>query len=144
MVYLGSVSAFLLLQKIDFDPAILPGLTLSLAAVALELVADTSVHRFLDEHRGEKKTCDRFVWRWSRHPNYLGEMTFWFGLYLALLGASPADWAKGLGFLSIWVLFIVVSIPMMEKHNLARRPDYAAYRERTSALLLLPPKKGRS
>ena len=44
-------------------------------------------------------------------------------------------------FLLIIVLFLFVSIPMMEKHNLERRTDYAQYQARTSRLLILPSKK---
>ena len=50
----------------------------------------------------------------------------------------------GLGFLAVVLLFLTVSIPMMERHNEQRRADYAAYKKRTSMLLLLPPKKERT
>ena len=139
VVYGGLVAALLAMPEPAFSPLSLVGLAVSLAAVGLELLSDRAIHRFLAEHRGEKKTCDVSVWRYSRHPNYLGEMSFWAGLYLYFLALRPDIWYAGLGFVSIIVLFFVVSIPMMEKHNLERRPDYAAYRARTSRLLLWPP-----
>ncbi|MBO7549124.1 MAG: DUF1295 domain-containing protein, partial [Clostridia bacterium] len=74
-------------------------------------------------------------------PNYLGEMSFWTGLYIYFLAATPGIWYKGLAFLSIIALFLSVSIPMMEKHNAERRIDYEEYKAKTSMLLLLPPKK---
>ena len=113
-----------------------------LTGVALELVSDRAIHRFLRLHAGEGRTCDASIWRLSRHPNYLGELTFWGGVFLCYLFTGAGKWYLGLGFLSIWILFFTVSIPMMEKHNLARRADYAAYRARTSVLIPLPPKKG--
>ncbi|MBO4366566.1 MAG: DUF1295 domain-containing protein, partial [Clostridia bacterium] len=119
----------------------LAGAAVMLAAVGLEYVSDRAIHRFLAEHAGEKRTCDLSVWTYSRHPNYLGEMTFWTGLYLYFAACCPADWYRGLGFLSILALFLTVSIPMMEKHNLARREDYEDYRKKTSMLLLLPNRK---
>ena len=68
-------------------------------------------------------------------------MSFWTGVYLYFVALRPAIWYRGLGFVSIIALFLIVSIPLMERHNLARRPDYAAYRKRTSRLLLLPNRK---
>jgi len=141
VVYLGLVGGFGVLQTEGFDPRLLAGLAVMLTGVALELVSDRAIHRFLREHGGEGRTCDASIWRWSRHPNYLGELTFWLGVFLCYLLTGAGKWYLGLGFLSIFALFLFVSIPMMEKHNLERRSDYEAYRARTSVLIPLPPKK---
>ena len=141
VVYLGLVGGFGVLQTEGFDPRLLVGLAVMLTGVALELVSDRAIHRFLREHGGEGRTCDASIWRWSRHPNYLGELTFWLGVFLCYLLTGAGKWYLGLGFLSIFALFLFVSIPMMEKHNLERRSDYEAYRARTSVLIPLPPKK---
>ena len=141
VVYLGLVGGFGVLRTEGFDPRLLVGLAVMLTGVALELVSDRAIHRFLREHAGEGRTCDASIWRWSRHPNYLGELTFWLGVFLCYLLTGAGKWYLGLGFLSIFALFLFVSIPMMEKHNLERRSDYEAYRARTSVLIPLPPKK---
>ena len=83
------------------------------------------------------------MWKYSRHPNYLGEMSFWTGLYIYFVCLCPQIWYKGLGFVSVIALFFAVSIPLMEKHNAARREDYADYKAKTSLILLLPNKKQR-
>ena len=144
VVYLGLVGGFGVIRTEGFSPLILIGLAVMLTGVWLELISDRAIHRFLRAHAGEGRTCDASIWRWSRHPNYLGELTFWGGIYLAYLLSGAGKWYLGLGFLAIYALFFSVSIPMMEKHNLARRADYAAYRARTSVLLPLPRKKGRA
>ena len=141
VVWLGFVSALMAIQVKGFAVLSLFGAAVMIAAVLLEYTADTAIHRFLREHKGEHKTCNISVWQYSRHPNYLGEMSFWTGLWLYFVACRPADWYKGLGFLSIIVLFLTVSIPMMERHNAERRVDYAEYKEKTSMLLLLPNKK---
>ena len=67
-----------------------------LGAVALELVADLQMHRFVrTEQPGQ--VMDRGLWGWSRHPNYFGEIGFWSRLALFGLAASPSDW---------WWLFV--------------------------------------
>ena len=140
VVYLGLVSGLLVMREQSFTLLSLPGALMMPAGVVLELVSDRAIHRFLAEHRGERRTCNVSVWKFSRHPNYLGEMSFWTGMYLYFLGRCPGAWYKGLGFLTIIILFLFVSIPMMEKHNLENRTDYGEYREKTSVLLLLPSK----
>ncbi len=141
VVYAGTVGAFVVVRTGGFNPAILPGVAVMLLGVALEFFSDRAIHAFLRENAGKGKTCDVSLWKYSRHPNYLGEMTFWTGVYIASLGAAAGEWYLGLGFLSIIALFLSVSIPMMEKHNSERRRDWEEYKKKTSMLIPLPPKK---
>lgn len=140
VVYAGLVSGFFVIQNTEFNPLCLIGYAVMLAAVVLELTADTAVHGFLRDNKGKHITCDRSVWKYSRHPNYLGEMSFWTGMALVYILTSLEQWYYGLGFILIIILFCTVSIPMMEKHNMERRPDYEEYKKHTSVLLLLPRK----
>lgn len=141
VVYAALVSGLLSIQESHFSALSLIGFFYMLGAVFLEIVSDQSIHKFLEEHAKEGRSCDISVWRYSRHPNYLGEMSFWTGMYLYYVALRPDKWYLGLGFLSIIVLFLSVSIPMMEKHNMQRRKDYAEYKAKTSMVLLLPRKK---
>ncbi len=141
VVYLGLVSGFFSIRRSIFAPLSVIGIAVMAGAVVLEFVSDRAIHRFLREHKGENRTCDISVWQYSRHPNYLGEMSFWTGMYLYFLALCPEKWYMGLGFLGIIAVFLTVSIPMMEKHNSERRKDYEEYKQKTSMLLLLPPKK---
>ena len=138
VVYGGMTGGLFAAQSERFSPFSLIGAAVMLCGVALELVSDISIHRFLREHGAERRCCDVSVWKYSRHPNYLGEMTFWTGLYIYFVACRPDIWYKGLGFVSIIALFLAVSIPMMEKHNAANRVDHAEYKAVTSVLLLLP------
>lgn len=135
VAYAGLISGLLAICEPRFAPLSLVGVIVMLCAVALEYVSDRAIHGFLAEHSGERRTCNISVWRYSRHPNYLGEMSFWLGMYLYFVAACPRKLFVGLGFLSITVLFLTVSIPMMEKHNSERRADYAEYRAATPMLI---------
>ena len=141
VVYLGLVSGIFAMQIETFSPFSIIGIVIMVSAVILEYVSDKAIHKFLNEHKGEHKTCSISVWKYSRHPNYLGEMSFWTGMFMYFLPLKLDTWYYGLGFLSIIILFLVVSIPLMEKHNLERRVDYKEYKEKTSMLLILPNKK---
>ena len=143
VVFAGMTGAFHLLGTDGFSPLIFPGIAVMILGVLLEFVSDRAIHRFLRENKGKNVTCDVSIWHYSRHPNYLGEMTFWTGVFIAFACVLPNIWYFGLGFILIILLFLTVSIPMMEKHNSQRRADYAEYKERTSVLIPLPNKKNR-
>lgn len=144
VVYAGLTGGLFAAQQSAFAPLSVIGIVVMICAVLLAFLADSAIHKFLREHKGQGKTCNISVWKYSRHPNYLGEMSFWTGMYFYFVAVCPGIWYKGLGFLSIIALFLTVSIPMMEKHNMARRSDYSAYKAATSMLLLLPPRKSTS
>ena len=78
---------------------------------------------------------NRGLWALSRHPNYLGEILFWWGLYLFALASNPSFWWVVAGPLAITLMFIFASIPMIEKRMLKRRKDYQAYQEKVSMLV---------
>ena len=143
VVYAGLTSGIFAMSENGFSPFSLIGVAVMLSAVLLEYVSDKAIHGFLSENAGKGKTCNVSVWKYSRHPNYLGELSFWTGLYLYFVALRPDIWYMGLGFIAVITLFLSVSIPLMEKHNSERRSDYAEYKEKTSVLLLLPPKKRR-
>lgn len=136
VVFAGMLPLFVLVS-IPMSFRSLPGMAVMVCGILLEFFADRQMHAFL-KSGGKGKVCETGLWRFSRHPNYLGEISFWLGVYLAMLPLSASHWAYGIGFLSITVMFNVVSVPLMEKRQLARRPAYREYRESTSRLLLLP------
>lgn len=117
---------------------------IGMAAVALEFVADTQMHRFVKDRRpGE--VMDRGLWSWSRHPNYFGEFGFWFALALFGVAASPADaWWLFIGAAAMLAMFLGASIPMMETRSLERRPDYQAVIDRVPRFVPRPPGKVRA
>jgi steroid 5-alpha reductase family enzyme len=110
-------------------------------SIQLEAVADRQLRRFARTRTHPGEPCDLGVWSWSRHPNYLGEMGFWWGIWLFGVAANPSmAEATMAGPLVMVAMFLVVSIPMMERRQAARKPMYADYQRRVSKVLLLPPK----
>jgi steroid 5-alpha reductase family enzyme len=106
------------------------------SAIKLEADADAQLHRFVREGHKDGRTLTTGVWSWSRHPNYLGEILFWWGLYFFGVAAAPSAWWTIIGPLSITILFLTVSLPLMETRASERRSDYEAVR--ASIPLLLP------
>ena len=142
VTFAGMIGAFYVIQDRRGHTVIQIGVGLMLIGVLLEHLADKSLHIFLDNNPGTKLTCREGIWNYSRHPNYLGEMTFWTGIFISYFVICPDKWQRGAGFLLIICVFVFASIPLMEAHNLERREDYAEYMEETSVLFLLPHKDG--
>ncbi|MCQ2519074.1 MAG: DUF1295 domain-containing protein [Lachnospiraceae bacterium] len=139
VVFAGMLPIFEL-AKANLGILSVPGILIVLFGTSLELFADKDMHRFLETTK-EKVSCREGLWKYSRHPNYLGEISVWVGTFLTVLPYAPDKWLCGIGALSVALLFNFISIPMMEKRQLSRRPDYVQYKKETSRLLLMPPKK---
>jgi steroid 5-alpha reductase family enzyme len=108
-------------------------------AILIEMTADRQLWRFLAARRpGE--ILDSGLWALSRHPNYFGEVAFWWGLWLFGLAADPSRWWTIVGPLGITALFLGISVPMMDRRMLSRHPEYAAHIERRSAFLPWAPR----
>jgi steroid 5-alpha reductase family enzyme len=113
-------------------------------ALLIETIADLQLHAF-----SAKKRPGEFIqsglWAWSRHPNYFGELSFWWGLMLFGLAAAPQQWPWIVpGALLMTAMFVFASIPLMDKRSLDRRPAYGEYMRRTSALIPFPPRNTRA
>lgn len=139
MVFAGMLPLFAI-AEVPMDARCLPGICLILIGIAFEYFADRQMHAHLARAK-RSDVCDQGLWHYSRHPNYLGEITVWLGVFITMLPFNARLWYYGIGFIAIAIMFNVVSIPMMEKRQLKRRPAYASYRANTSRLLLLPARK---
>ena len=112
----------------------------TLGAILIEMIADLQLHAALKTRRpGE--IISRGLWGWSRHPNYFGELSFWWGLMLFGLAAAPEQWFWIVpGALAMTAMFLWVSVPMLDARSVERRPAYAEHMRRVSALVPWPPR----
>jgi steroid 5-alpha reductase family enzyme len=111
--------------------------------LAIETVSDSQKAAFkgMDKNRG--RFISSGLWRYSRHPNYFGEMLVWWGIFVyALPFLHGWAFAVVIGpiFLTLLLLF-VSGIPLLEKsaeEKYGPDPAYREYKRRTSVLLPLP------
>ena len=80
------------------------------------------------------KVCNVGLWKHGRHPNYFGEIQFWWGIWIMYAALNGVDWFI-LGPVAMTALFLGISIPLMEHHQLANKPDYAEYKKQTRILI---------
>ncbi len=111
------------------------GLFLCIGAATIQLIADRQMDTFKSRSPAKEVNIDEGLWRYSRHPNYLGEIIFWWGLWIMQVGVNHTIWYTVAAPLLITLLFIFISIPMMERHILASRPSYVEYRQAVPPLL---------
>ncbi len=109
---------------------------LSVAAATMQGVADIQMHRY-QKHR-TTKFIRVGLWKYSRHPNYLGEILMWWGIALSVVCALPEVWYLCAGALANTVLFFAVSIPMADGRQ-SHKEGFADYKKQTR--MLLPIKK---
>ncbi len=132
IVYLCILPAVLVYEyTTHYHPAFAAFLLLSLAGTALEFFADIEMQRFRRQDSGLIRVG---LWKYSRHPNYLGEILMWWGIGLYSVAAMPARWYLLAGALANTLMFLFISIPMADKRQ-SRKPGYERYKAETRMLL---------
>ncbi len=142
-VYLGCLSLIPALSTgvAPIGPIDLAALAVTALAIWLETTADAQLRVFRLAGQPPGRIMDTGLWAHCRHPNYLGEILLWWGLYLFGLAADRGSWRNIVGPVAINALFVFVSIPLIDRRSLARRPGYAAHMRRIPALLPRPWKR---
>ena len=142
VVFVGMIPAFRYIDMFTRTAyptfGIFVGLAISLVGVLFELIADAQMHKFRKNEMNNGKVNNKGIWKLSRHPNYFGEIIFWVGVCLMSMSfANDTSWPLIFCPLIIFLLFSFISIPMMEKRQLKRRPEYKEYVDNTYCLFPL-------
>jgi len=133
LVYLGctSVTVGMMSSEADFSWLDLVAIIFSITAIWMEATADAQLHHFTSsvKKKNPEKVLNSGLWGISRHPNYLGEVLFWWGMYLFSISSTPLSqqykWTI-IGPISITLLFFFISIPLIEG-RMRSRSEYQKY-----------------
>jgi len=117
------------------------GLLMSLSAVVIELVTDRQLHEFRSTNMQKGRIIDVGLWKYSRHPNYFGEILMWWGVYVVLISLFPNLWLFGIGAFVNNLMFMFISIPMAEKRLALTKKNFPEYQRTTSVLIPWPRRK---
>lgn len=136
MVYLGSMSLFAVFSEDGRALNIWDvfGFIILFGSVIYAFIADEQLRKFRKNPDNKGKTISIGLWSYSRHPNYLGEISTWWGLAYFAIAAGCHFWWTLAGPVAITLLFLFASIPLIEKRNLDRRLGYREYMLRTPML----------
>ena len=131
----------------DRNEVIRIGAIIWLLGIIIETIADAQKYKFKQNTKNKDKYIQEGLWKYSRHPNYFGEILCWIGIYI-YVSLSLTTTQKIIGLISplfiIILLLFVSGIPLLEKYadkKWGRQKDYQEYKRKTSLLIPLPPKK---
>lgn len=108
------------------------GCIVCVVSATIQLIADKQIHDFRAVNPG--KCCNVGLWKHGRHPNYFGEIQFWWGIWIMYASLQGFDWFI-CGPIAMTALFLGISIPLMEKRQMQNKPGYAEYRKQTRLLI---------
>jgi steroid 5-alpha reductase family enzyme len=108
------------------------GVAVWVVGVSFEAVGDLQLSRFRKDPANKGKVLDSGLWRYTRHPNYFGNFTLWWGFYLVALSAG-GWWTIFSPILMAFMLLKVSGVALLEKDISSRRPEYQRYIRNTNA-----------
>jgi steroid 5-alpha reductase family enzyme len=118
------------------------GLILWCLGFFFETVGDYQLSRFKADPSKRGQVLDTGLWRYTRHPNYFGELCQWWGLFAIALEA-PWAWCGVIGPLVYsWLVINVTGQATLDKKLAREKPHYADYMRKTSGLIPRPPRTG--
>jgi len=118
----------------------LVGVAVWIVGFLFEAVGDRQLDSFLSDPANKGRVMDKGLWRYTRHPNYFGEVTQWWGIFIIALSVQWG-WAAVIGPITITGLILFYSgIPLLEKTMMAK-PEYREYASRTSKFVPWVPKR---
>lgn len=113
----------------------------------IETVADYQKFVFMQNNKDKKKWIHSGLWKYSRHPNYFGEMLCWIGIYIFVLSSLTLTQAIISLVSPIFIILILrygTGVPKLEKSaddKFGKIKEYQSYKRRTSLIILWPLKK---
>jgi steroid 5-alpha reductase family enzyme len=106
-----------------------------------EAGGDWQLARFKRDPENKGKVLRTGLWAYTRHPNYFGDATQWWGYFLIALAARGGFWTIFSPILMTVLLLRVSGVALLERSLAETKPQYRDYIESTSAFFPLPPRK---
>ena len=127
---------YVALNSESLNELVYVGFIIIIIAVVIQYISDDQMRKFRKDESNLGKTMKYGLWKYSRHPNYLGEVSFWFGIYVfALASGLTTIWLLACPIVML-ALFVFISCPMMDNRSLKRRSDYKEYMDKTPQLFM--------
>jgi steroid 5-alpha reductase family enzyme len=115
------------------------GAALWLVGFLFEAVGDYQLARFQKDPANHGRVLRSGLWRYSRHPNYFGEVTMWWAIWLIGLAAGAPLWTVISPLVLTFLILKVSGIPLLESRQMLN-PEYRDYAARTSPFFPMPPR----
>ena len=121
------------------------GLLVFAVGFYFETLADGQLQAFLaDRPHNQGRYLNTGVWSHSRHPNYFGNTTVWWGIWLVAVAGDPAIWWTVVGPVINTIMLTSVLGTKFQDRHMGGRPEYRKLMGRTRGFLPLPVARGRT
>lgn len=137
IVYAASIPSFLfVIDNLKFEYIQIIGYVVIIISVFIEMKADIDLHEFKKMRNDRNEIIRIGLWKYSRHPNYFGEICFWYGVAMVYVFCNfTKNWYYIFGAVLDNALFLGISIPLAEKNLKTYKDGYDEYKKNTSMLI---------
>lgn len=139
IVFLAVLPAIVFFEQGGVNIITIIGFVICLLAASLQLFADIQMQKYRNSPHDKSSIIRIGLWKYSRHPNYLGEILQWWGIYIMMVSIQPDKWYLAIGAILNTLMFFFISIPMAEKRLASYKLNFDIYKQETR--MLLPFKK---
>jgi steroid 5-alpha reductase family enzyme len=116
------------------------GSTIWLIGFIFETIGDYQLRAFIANPANHNRIMQSGLWRYTRHPNYFGEATMWWGIFVIALNTAYGILAIVSPLLITTLLLFVSGVPLLEKRY-AGNPEFDKYKQQTSVFIPWFPKQ---
>ena len=139
IVYLCTLPAvFVIRLQLKANIGSYIGALICIGAATLQLISDLQMQKY--RKSGKHGLIRTGLWKYARHPNYLGEILMWWGIGIQAVSVLPQHRWLLAGAAANTIMFFTVSIPLADKRQ-SQKPGYAGYKASTRSLLPIPKKQ---
>lgn len=137
IVYAASIPSFLfVMNNYDFELIEIIGFIIMFLSTIIEMIADADIHKFKTIRKDKNEIINIGLWKYSRHPNYFGEICFWYGVAFSYIFCDfKSNWITIIGAILNNALFLGISIPLAEKRLSKYKEGFDEYKKNTSMLI---------
>lgn len=137
IVYTASIPSFLyIIENLNLEFIQLIGCIIIFISIIIEMKADIDLHEFKKIRTDRNQIIRIGLWKYSRHPNYFGEICFWYGIaFVYIFSDFKNNWYYILGAILNNALFLGISIPLAENNLKKYKEGFEQYKKDTSMLI---------
>ncbi len=130
-----------IIGKVPFNVISFIGLGIWIFGFYFEAVGDAQLKEFLSDHNNRGKLMTEGLWKYTRHPNYFGEASQWWGIYIISIAGLSNLWLIFSPIVITVLVRYVSGVPLLEKkYDKKGKDGWEEYKRVTSIFIPMPPK----
>ncbi len=141
IIFIISLPVLLVDEEVKCVGFACAGFAVWLVGLFFEARGDYELDKYLAQPESKGHIMTTGLWKYTRHPNYFGESTMWWGIWLVSLSSIPMLWFVTLlsPVLITFLLLKVSGVPLLEA-KMSQHPEWSSYASKTNALFPWPPR----